>query len=117
MFHALCTSNANTLIGFPAGPPYPRAWTRAYRAMDHRRASTKMSELSNHTSPALQYFGATFNMLQEHHHKSDYDPEARFLRSGVVNLIGRAETATEAFLAADAAERKELAASILLRDR
>ena len=42
MFHALCHSNANALIGVSPGPPYPMAWTRAYRALDHNFARERM---------------------------------------------------------------------------
>ena len=116
-FHALCSSNTNILTGISAGPPYPPEWTRTYRATEQRSASDRMNRDAANTSPALQHFGATFSILQEHRHKADYDPEARFLRSDVVNLIVRAETAIQAFLAVSTAERRALATLVLLRGR
>ena len=117
LFHALCYSNANTLFGRAAGPPYPLAWLRAYRAIEHRSASQRMNQQAGNMSAASQNFGAAFLFLQEQRHRADYDPEARFRRSEVVNLISRAETAIQILLTADASERRTLAAIVLLRDR
>ena len=117
MFHALCQTNANALIGVSPGPPYPMAWTRAYRALDHNFARERMVRHRSRVPAAVQTFALSFSDLQQQRHRADYDPESRFARSEVVNLIGRAETAIQGLLATNVAERRALAAIVLLRDR
>ena len=118
LFHALCYSNANVLTGRAAGrPPYPLAWTRTYRAMDHGPASDAMRRQAGNMPMEILDFTITFRFLQEQRHKADYDPEARFRRSEVISLINRTETAIQTFFSANAAERRTLAAVVLMRAR
>ena len=117
MFHALCSSNANTVVGTSPGPTYTQEWSRTYRALEHRFASDRMNRHSTGRPPAVQNFATVFTILQEHRHRADYDPEAAYLRREVTNLIGRAETAIQAFLASSAADRRAVATIVLLRDR
>ena len=118
LFHALCYSNANAVAGrAPGSPPYPLAWVRTYRALDHGPASQRMNRYAGNMPFALQDFGIFFNTMQGHRHRADYDPESRFLRSNVVNLVNRAETAIEALFSVSPAERRTLAAIVLMRDR
>ena len=118
LFYALCYSNASVLTGRTAGrPPYPLAWTRTYRAMDHGPASDAMRRQAANMPVALRNFIATFRFLQEQRHRADYDPEARFRRSEVVSLINRSETAIQTFFSANDSERRTLAAVVLLRAR
>ena len=117
MFHALCRSNANTIVGTSPAPTYTQEWSRTYRALEHRFASDRMNRHSTGRPLALQDFATVFTILQEHRHRADYDPEAAYLRREVTSLIDRAETATQAFLASSAADRRALATIVLLRDR
>lgn len=117
MFHALCRSNAAALIGRSSGASHSAAWTRTYRALEHRYAREQLRQVRSGMPLAVREFGRSFNILQENRHRADYDPEARFARSDVSNLIDRAETAIQGFLAADVAERRSLAAIVLLRSR
>ena len=118
LFHALCHSNANAIAGrVPGGPPYPLAWVRTYRALEHGPASQRMNRQGSNVSSALQDFRVVFDTMQAHRHRADYDPESRFLRSDVVNLINRTETAIETLSAVSATERRTLAAIVLMRDR
>ena len=117
MFHALCHSNANALIGTSTGPSHPPAWATTYRALEYNFARDRMRQHRASIPSAAQHFGVAFRVLQENRHIADYDPDARLLRSDVVNLIGRAETAIQAFLASSAADRRALATIVLLRDR
>lgn len=118
LFHALCYSNANAIAGrSPGSPPYPLAWVRTYRALEHGPASQRMNRQAGNMSFALQDFGIVFSAMQAHRHRADYDPESRFLRSDVVNLISRTETAIETLFTVSPAERRTLAAIVLMRDR
>ena len=118
LFHALCYSNANAIAGSaPGSPPYPLAWSRTYRALEHGPASQRMNRQAGNMSLALQDFASAFITIQGHRHRADYDPEARFRRSDVVNLISRTETAIETLFAASTAERRTLAVVVLMLDR
>ena len=80
MFHALCSSNAETLIG--ASPPAGGlAWSRTYRALDHGAANNRMTQHIAILPPAIQTFARAFRDLQETRHIADYDPDAKFRRS------------------------------------
>ena len=117
MFHALCSSNANTIVGTSPGPTYTQEWSRTYRALEHRFASDRMNRHRTGRPPAVQNFATVFTILQEHRHRADYDPEAAYLRREVTSLIDRAETAVQAFFAASPADRRALATIVLLSDR
>ena len=117
MLHALCASNANTLVGISPAVDNA-AWTRAYRALEHGQAYRQMrpSNLTN-SPPAIRNFAARFKLLQEQRHMADYDPNSRFLRSNVIQMIEQAESVIEEFYAADVAERRAFASLTLFRDR
>ena len=117
MFHALCYSNANVLIGSSARATRLPGWTRTYRALDHSAAKDRLLLHRSVASPGVQNFGTTFSALQENRHSADYDPNARFSRVYTVSLIDRAEDSIRAFLSTDDPERRELAAAVLMRGR
>ena len=116
LFHALCFSNANTLTG-TLSPGNRPAWIRAYRALDHGSAKNRMEQHLADLPAGIQTFAGAFRILQEQRHKADYDPAARFRRSAVIRLIGRAEIAAQAFCEAEVAERRGLATLVLFRNR
>ncbi len=116
MFHALCGSNADTIIGTsPAADKM--AWTRTYRALDHGPAKNRMEQHLANLSPGMQTFATSFSVLQEQRHQADYDPDAFFRRSDAIALINRAENAIQSLYAASITERRSLAMLVLLRDR
>ena len=117
LFHALCYSNANVLIGSSARAARLPGWTRTYRALDHNAARDRLLQHHSGASPAVQSFGTAFSVLQANRHRADYDPGARFYRANTVSLIDRAEDAIRAFLSTDDQERRELAAAVLMRGR
>ena len=87
MFHALCFSNANTIVG--SSPVADReAWTRTYRAVEHGQAHRQMAPNSlTNSPPEIRNFAKTFRSLQRERHRADYDPNARFIRYDVLRLI------------------------------
>ena len=117
MFHALCYSNANTLMGSSTRPARRPGWTRTYRAVDHGAAKERLLRQRSVASPSVRNFGLVFSALQENRHLADYDPNARFSRADAISLINRAEDAIHTFLSANEPERRELAAAALMRDR
>lgn len=116
MFHALCTSNADTLIGASSAAD-KLARTRTYRGLDHGSAKHNMIRHSAVVPSGLLNFSTTFAALQEQRHRADYDPESNFLRSDAIALVDRAERAIETLFATNPAERRTLAALVLFRDR
>ena len=117
MFHAMATSNADTLVG--ASPQLRRrpAWTRTYRALEHGFARSMILGGLSGFSVAIQDFGSMFTALQDQRHHADYDPEANFSRRETLQLIDVAEAAIKNFMAADPAERRDFAVHVLFRRR
>lgn len=118
MFHALCLSNAETLVGaFPTGP-VADLWMDTYRTVDHRAAMNRLGQIGQlPQAPDVRTFARLFGGLQEQRIRADYDPQARFARSEVMTLIALAEAATRAFSAASSQARRSLAVYLLVRSR
>ena len=116
MFHALCHSNATALWGNPGGTPGAPGWSRIYRSLEHNQARQRMNQITG-SSPQLRNFASTFQALQNHRHQADYDPNSRYLRSGVLNLIGQADASIQDLLSTSQDERRTLAVATILRPR
>ena len=118
MFHALCQSNADTLVGpAPAGPNIS-LWVDAYRTLNHTTAKNRLTQYVQATpDPAVRSFANLFGNLQEQRISADYDPSARFVRTQVISLIDRAEAATRAFSNTSVQTRRALAVYLLVRPR
>ena len=116
MFHALCTSNADTLIGTVRAGPQASPWLQAYRALDHGTAKTLLSRYgSQHqASIGIRAFATAFSNLQEQRHDADYNPKRAFTRPEVERLLDRMETTAHAFWDVPLTERRDLAAYLLL---
>ena len=117
MFHALCRSNANALIGVSSRRVHQPACARAHRALDHGFAREHLQPNRAILPATAQNFKIAFMVFRENRHRADYGPEARFSQDEVVNLIDRVEAAIQALFAINAAERRALAAVVLLRGR
>src|ERR1044072_6844098 len=73
MFHALARLCADELIGGKHSKT--TAWSRVYRALDHKSAKTVLqSKEAIALSPLVAAFGRAFATLQERRHQADYDP-------------------------------------------
>ena len=118
MFHALCQSNADTLVGSsPAGPDVV-LWLDTYRTLEHRVAKNRLaSYIAVRQELAVRDFAQTFGSMQEQRISADYDPTARFVRSQVMAFIDRSEDATRAFVSVPAHARRSLAVYLLVRRR
>ena len=114
MFHALCQSNADTLVGDAAMASNAELWVRTYRALDHRPARDRLNSYTSAGAPALSNFASRFGTLQSQRHDADYNPRRTFSRSQVISMIDRAETATQAFYNMPAPQRRTLAVHLLL---
>ena len=85
MFHALCRSNADTMTNRRVGSVNQRAWTRTYRALDHRQAKNRLLQVRRDLpAPALR-FAITFALLQGQREAAYYDPHPKLLRAEVAH--------------------------------
>lgn len=66
---------------------------------------------------AIRDFGDLFVEMQHKRHTADYDPDARFTKSGVVVDIDRVEEVIEDFNAVAAIHRRSFAIHVLLPQR
>ena len=117
MFHALCQSNADTLVGDAATGSNAELWARTYRALDHRPAKNRLASYTSGGAPALSGFASLFGDLQSQRHDADYNPRRMFLRSQVIAIIDQAEAETQAFYNMPAPQRRTLAVHLLLASR
>ena len=117
MFHALCRSNADTLAGVQNDPLAKAAWTRTYRALDHRQAKDRLRQVQRDMPAQARRFAITFRTMQEQRHAADYNPHSRFSRDEVINLLDAAEDATQEYMRMPRNSRRAVAALTLLQER
>ena len=119
VFHALCRSNAETLIGTTTTAQSTDPWVHAYRALDHGSAKELLGKyrLKSNIHTDIRAFATAFANFQEQRHDADYDPRKVFTRPEVARLIDRMETAVSAFWNAPPSDHRELAAYLLLSTR
>ena len=98
------------------GTPGAPGWSRIYRSLEHNQARQRMNQITG-SSPQLRNFASTFQALQNHRHQADYDPNSRYLRSSVLNLIGQADASIQDLLSTSQDERRTLAVATILRPR
>ena len=111
MFHALCESNADALVGPSPSRQDLDLWIQTYRALDHRAARERLARVH---LPEIHDFASVFRRLQADRLEADYNPRSAFTRQEVVNLIDRAEAATQAFVNLPARPRRMLATHLLV---
>lgn len=117
VFHALCRSNADVLVGAGNNKP-KRAWTQAYRAADHGQLSKRCKSARAKGFPrSLADFADTFISLQDLRHRADYDPDWRPRRSEVENHISMTKAAIGALRNTPLADRRAFAVHLLLNYR
>ena len=117
MFHALCQSNADTIIGRWNDPVSRLAWTRTYRALDHRQAKNRLAQAQRDLPAQARSFATTFGFMQEQRHAAEYNPHSTFLREEVLNLLDAADAATREYMQMSRNGRRAVAAVVLLQDR
>ena len=117
MFHALCRSNADTLVGVRSDGAGRLAWARTYRALNHRQAKNRLEQASREIPGQIRGFSATFSMLQEQRHEADYNPHSAFYRREVIQLLATADAITLEYLRMPRSRRRAVAALVLMQDR
>lgn len=116
MFHTLCRSNAETLIGSAPVTQGTESLVWAYRSLNHGSAKRNLAGYrpNSQIHRDIASFSRVFSNLQEHRHDADYDPRKVYTRREVDTLINQAEAAIETFEAVSAQDRRDLAAYLLL---
>lgn len=115
MFHALCVSNADALVGTsPSGTVFD-LWVQTFRALDHGQARNRLFAYRQQSSVAeIHDFASAFGRLQADRLDADYNPRSVFTRSQVVSLIDLAEAVTRAFDNLPVRQRRLLATHLLV---
>ena len=117
MFHALCESNADTMIGRRNSAISRLAWTRTYRALDHRQAKNRLAHALHEIPARAMNFATAFQVLQGQRHEADYNPHRKLSKGEVVALLNTAEIATQEYMRLPSSDRRAIAALVLLHDR
>lgn len=119
VFHQLCRTSADTLIGSAGADRSTPAWAQAYRAVDHGFAKKQCKNVSVMVRfpSAVQDLANAFVELQLARHAADYDPLHRLTRSEVKTEIDRAERAIKDFGQVPIKDRRAFSAWITLRTR
>ena len=119
VFHALCESNANCLVGTSGTRP-DRAWFQTYRSLDHKKAKSSCQAARSMSFPQeIKDFANSFISLQEERHRADYNPDSsmNFSKLEVMALLATARLAVAALKSAPIADRRAFAVYVLLPNR
>ena len=119
VFHAICQSNADTLVGDNPPDRDAAAWRQAYRALEHGYARSRCQQVlhSGRFSPPIQRLAGFVAVIQDLRHRADYDPDAIFYQPEVLATITETNAHIVAFRAVPARERRAFAVFILMRER
>ena len=116
LFHCLSKSNADVLVGSGSGD----AWTKVYRAMDHRAAVKRCRDTRAMAGfpQEIQRFANLFCTAQEEREQSDYNPNFAGRAPGIMILAALSvRTAMLSFNNVAAGDRREFAIYLLIRSR
>lgn len=119
VFHTICQSNADTLVGDNPQDRDESAWRQAYRALEHGYARRRCQQVlsGGRFSPPIQRLAGFVAVIQDLRHRADYDPDATFSQQEVVTAVAQAEDAIAAFRSVPARERRAFAVFVLMRER
>ncbi len=119
VFHAICQSNADTLVGENPQDRDQSAWRQAYRALEHgyARRRCQSAQSDSRFSPAVCELADLFVLLQVRRHRADYDPDDSFTQQEVLAAVTQVEDVISDFRASPARERRAFAVYLLMRER
>ena len=119
VFHDVCQSNADTLVGDDSLDRDQMAWRQAYRALEHGYARRRCQQVqrSDRFEPPIQRLAEFFVVMQDLRHRADYDPDTSFVQREVLVAISEASNHIAAFRAVAARERRAFAVYVLMRER
>ena len=117
MFHCLAYACADSLAGRSRSVGNRPMWRRVYRALEHRQAKTRCTNMPSSFPEGVREFGQAFSVMQSRRHFSDYDPDYLIRKSNVTAAINDARTAIDRFLATPANVRRDFAIHVLTKVR
>lgn len=116
LFHVACKNCADSFVGRRG--PGNKAWRQVYRSIHHGNAKERYSRKDTNLFPQpIINFANEFIQLQAKRHEADYDPQAKFTRSEVLNYLSTAEVAIDEFYTIDVQDRKAFAVWTLFGKR
>ena len=119
LFHALCQSNADTLVGDDPQSRDQLAWRQAYRALDHGYARQRciLAGRNPRFMPTIQALSNHFVATQISRHQADYEPDTDFEQQEIAAIITQIDAAIAAFRGVPAPDRRAFAVYVLMRER
>ena len=114
LFHCLAGCCADMVVGGAGAARSDRAWRQAYRALQHGAARRRCEHSDIEGFPIeIQDLANLFVDMQKKRHGADYDPEAAFSKSEVVQYIDEAESVIRQFPGAPIRDRRAFAVYLL----
>ena len=92
-------------------------WRRVYRALEHRQAKARCTNMPASFPQGVREFEQAFSVMQSRRHFSDYDPDYLVRKSNVIAAIHDARTAIDRFLETPASVRRDFAIHVLMKVR
>ena len=119
LFHTLAKCCADLLVGGQGADRSNPAWIQAYRALEHGSAKTacKRREIVNKFPKEIEDFANMFVTMQEKRHRADYDPNAKHLKSAVLNDIEAVTAVIDDFQNVPIKDRRAFSAFVLFKLR
>ena len=116
LFHCLAECCANMLAGSTPAGRSQRAWRQTYRALQHSTARNRCrrQDIIERFPNEIQEFAKVFVDMQSLRHSADYDPDATFHKSNVVQGITDAEDIINLFNSVPRRDRRAFAIYVLL---
>lgn len=119
LFHCVAETGADLLVGGAGADRSRPAWRQVYRALDHGVARQRCEKRNFITRfpDEIQHFASIFCRMQTNRHAADYDPDASFVKSEVLDMISDAEIAINGFQNSPSKDRCAFAVYVLLNLR
>ena len=119
LFHCMAKSGADLIVGGSGADRSRPAWRQTYRAIEHglvRQRCEKLNIISKFPIE-IQDFASLFVAMQQKRHNADYDPDANFFKSEVLEMISGAAAAIDGFQKSRPKDRRAFAVYVLLNLR
>ncbi len=119
VFHAICQSNADTLVGDDPQDRDQLAWRQAYRALEHGYAKQRCERARREARFAveIQILADYFPAIQHLRHQADYDPDKIFVQQEILSTISESTARINIFRSGSSRERRAFGVYVLMRDR
>ena len=119
LFHELAASCATFFMGPRPSGHGRRAWQQVYRALEHKRSSSKCKNkvAISKFPPGISNFADVYVSLQERRHQCDYDPLIKVTHTEVSFDMQAAKEVLEAFRRSPEIDLRAFCAYVLFESR